>query len=77
MASAIFLEESDHAVEAKTIDVSPSGMRVRVNAALTVGRVVKIQIDRYTACAEVRFCRVQESGLIEAGLQILAFERTV
>ena len=60
--------ESGEPSTAHVLDVSTSGLRVRVVEPLDVGVEATIWFDRTIATGRVRYCRASGAGSFEAGL---------
>lgn len=53
---------------AHVLDISTSGLRVRVDEPLDVGAEATIWFDRTVATGRVRYCRASGAASFEAGL---------
>lgn len=61
-------EEGAETHAAHVLDISTSGLRVRLDARLKVGAEATIWFDRTVATGQIRYCRASEAGAFEAGL---------
>jgi hypothetical protein len=55
-------------ITAQVLDISTSGLRVRVNSPLEAGAEATIWFDRTVATGRVRYCRASGVESFEAGL---------
>jgi hypothetical protein len=60
--------ENAEPTPAHVLDISTSGLRVRLDLPLEVGAEVTIWFDRTVAAGRVRYCRANGAGSFEAGL---------
>ncbi|HVW09474.1 MAG TPA: PilZ domain-containing protein [Bryobacteraceae bacterium] len=60
--------EGGEPIAAHVLDISTSGLRVRVNRPLEPGTEATIWFDLTVATGQVRYCRENRAGLFEAGL---------
>jgi len=60
--------ENGESSAAHVIDISTSGLRVRLNRALEVGAEATIWFDRTVATGRIRYCRASGAEAFEAGV---------
>jgi len=57
-------------VDGRILDISKSGLRLRLSVALQVGQLIQVRVKGFIALAEVRYCRaISES--FDVGTRIL------
>lgn len=57
-------------VVAETVDVSKSGLRIRLMDPLEIGERIRVKFGTVIAFGEVRWCRQSHAGNYEAGIAI-------
>ncbi len=70
-------DETSISMPAHVLDVSISGIRVRVDCVLPVGSEATVYFGSTIAVGQVRFCRRNRDDSFEAGLQISDVLNTV
>jgi hypothetical protein len=63
-------DERSTSMPAHVLDISISGIRVRVDCLLSVGSEATVHFGRTIAIGDVRFCRRNRDDSFDAGLQI-------
>lgn len=66
----LFAGESREPIAVHVLDISTSGLRVRLSSPLEAGTEATIWFDLTVATGEVRYCRSNRAGLFEAGLRL-------
>jgi hypothetical protein len=62
-------------VEGRIIEVSRSGLQLRLNASVQAGEPVSIIHSGTVISGEIRYCRPNDAGSFDAGVAILDFRQ--
>ncbi|MCP5113496.1 MAG: PilZ domain-containing protein, partial [bacterium] len=68
--AVVTLITDGNCVEAETVDVSKSGLRIRLIDPLVVGSRLRVRFGTVIAFGEVRWCRQVHGGNYDAGIQV-------
>lgn len=69
----LFTNDAEKPIAGEVLDISVNGLRIRTEAMIAVGCAVKIDFQKHLLSGEVRFCRPDETGGFQVGLQIIEF----
>jgi len=69
-ASQIRFNEHSRPIDAEVLDISTTGIQLRLGAYLIVGSDITIYFGRTVARGEVRYCRRNTANSFDAGLQL-------
>ena len=69
-AAVVTIITEGSSFEAETVDVSKSGLRIRLEKPLEVGSRIRVKFGTVVAFGEVRWCHQANAGNIDAGIRV-------
>jgi len=72
----VFIEQQRSEITGTLVEVSRSGMKIRLRQALLTGTPVCIILPKCRAGASVRYCKPSEREFFDIGVAVLNYERS-
>jgi hypothetical protein len=76
--SSVVLEIAGHPehLEGRVVEVSKSGLRILLGASVPAGDLVRITCARMIVSGQIRYCRSNDAGAFNTGVEILEVQYT-